>query len=158
MKDFKAIRIHKSPTADTRTCDWSKVTKEELLAASKQHIRDVREAMGWFAGVLIDKRHDHDFTKITRIDEFHADFSTGFKTTGWWDDHRKVERHHLGHDDGVRDNVSLFDVLEYIADCVMAGKARSGTVTPLEIKPEVLLKAFENTWRALADNVEVVDD
>lgn len=32
---MKKIQIKKSQTADTRTCDWSKVSKEQLLASSK---------------------------------------------------------------------------------------------------------------------------
>jgi hypothetical protein len=146
------IKVNKSSTADTRTCDWS---VDELLEASGEHIRDVRRAMATFASHIVKQAMDHDFTKVDEINQFHSDFSTGFKTTIWWDNHRKVERHHLSHADGVRDDVNLIDVLEYIADCVMAGKARSGTVTPLVIEPSVLVRAFENTWKELADNVEV---
>ena len=40
-KEKKMIEIEKSPTADTRTCDVSKVEKSELLRASQQHIADV---------------------------------------------------------------------------------------------------------------------
>jgi len=35
------ITIQQSQTADTRTCDYTKVTKETLLASSRQHIGDV---------------------------------------------------------------------------------------------------------------------
>ena len=38
------ISIQQSQTADTRTCDYANVTKETLLASSKQHISDVRLA------------------------------------------------------------------------------------------------------------------
>jgi hypothetical protein len=128
-----------------------------LLEASANHINDVRRAIWFLASKMAKQSVDHDFTKIDEIDQFHSDFATGFKTTIWWDAHRKQERHHLSHDDGVRADVNLFDVLEYIADCVMAGKARSGVVTPLIIKPEVLVKAFENTWKLLESHVEVVE-
>jgi hypothetical protein len=43
-----------------------------------------------------------------------------------------------------------------IADCVMAGMARSGSVYPLNINPEVLMQAFQNTITLLQNNVEVV--
>jgi hypothetical protein len=151
------IKIKKSSTADTRTCDWSKVTKDELLEASANHINDVRRAIWFLAAEMAKQCVDHDFTKIEEIEQFHSDFSTGFKTTTWWDNHRKQERHHLSHDDGVRDDVNLIDVLEYIADCVMAGKARSGTVNPLVIKTEVLVKAFDNTWKMLEAKVQVIE-
>ena len=150
------IKIHPSPTADTRTCDWSKVTRETLLASSEQHIRDIGAGLGFFAGLLqaAALRHDHD--KITGIDRFHADFRTGFKQTGWWDNHRKVNRHHLAEADGTPADVNLIDVLDFITDCTMAGLARSGSVRPLALDPAVLQRAFDNTAALLLANVEVV--
>jgi len=47
------INIKKSETADTRTCDWSKVTKEQLLRASRQHIDDVHRGLRLLAGKLL---------------------------------------------------------------------------------------------------------
>jgi hypothetical protein len=150
------IKIHPSPTADTRTCDWSKVTKETLLSSSQQHIRDIRAGLAFFSGLLSEAgaRHDHD--KITAIDHFHADFRTGFKQTGWWDNHRKVNRHHLTEADGIPADVNLIDVLDFIVDCTMAGLARSGSVRPLVLDPAVLQRAFDNTASLLKANVEVV--
>jgi len=151
------IIINKSKTADTRSCDFSQVTKGQLKASSLQHIGDVRKGME-FIKELIDKSattHDHD--KLTGLSEFHADFITGFQQTGWWDNHRKVNRHHLLQDDGVPSNVNLVDVLDMIVDCVMAGMGRTGTVYPLEIKPEVLMSAFQNTVELLKSQI-VVDD
>lgn len=151
------IIINKSKTADTRSCDFSQVTKGQLKASSLQHIGDVRKGME-FIKELIDKSsttHDHD--KLTGLSEFHADFITGFQQTGWWDNHRKVNRHHLLQDDGIPSNVNLVDVLDMIVDCVMAGMGRTGTVYPLEIKPEVLMSAFQNTVELLKSQI-VVDD
>lgn len=152
------IKIRPSPTADTRTCDFTKVTKETLLTSSKQHIHDIREGLAFFSDRLMraGMRHDHD--KILDIDGFHRDFLTGFKEHTWWDNHRKVNRHHLTEADGVPDEVNLIDVLDFIVDCVMAGKARSGKVRPLTIDPAVLQRAFENTAALLEANVEVVSD
>lgn len=149
------IRIKKSPTADTRTCDWSKVTKVQLYTSSLQHICDVGLAMRYFANAIDMAANRHDHTKLSQLDQFHADFATGFKSTIWWDNHRKDERHHLGQPDGVRADVDLIDVLEYIADCVMAGMARTGNVYDIEIEPEVLKKAFKNTCEKLKAKVQV---
>lgn len=91
------------------------------------------------------------------VDWFHADFKTGFEQTGWWDNHRKIHRHHLAQDDGIPADVNLIDLLEYIADCVMAGKARTGDVFPLVFTPELLAHAFDNTITMLKDNVKVVN-
>jgi hypothetical protein len=98
--------------------------------------------------------HDHD--KISDIDGFHRDFLTGFEEHSWWDNHRKVNRHHLLEADGVPVDVNMIDVLDMISDCVMAGMARSGEVYPLNIDPEVLMRAFQNTVDLLKKNVKVV--
>lgn len=151
------IKIKKSKTADTRSCDFSQVTKEQLRESSLQHINDVRKGMDFIKEIIDQSATIHDHDKLTELSHFHADFITGFKQTGWWDNHRKVNRHHLLAEDGVPDNVNLVDVLDMIVDCVMAGMGRTGTVYPLEIKPEVLMTAFQNTVELLKSQI-VVDD
>lgn len=149
------IQIQKSPTADTRTCDVSTVTLEQLGRSSRQHIKDVGLALEMFQEILKSKAILHDHDKLSLLDWFHKDFQTGFKETGWWDNHRRINRHHLGQADGVPADVNLLDVLEYIADCVMAGMARSGSVYDLAISESLLKLAFENTVALLKKNVTV---
>ena len=149
------ITISPSPTADTRTCDFTKVSIETLLESSRIHISDVTKGMEFFRRLLLVAADVHDFDKIESIDAFHADFVTGFKQTGWWDNHRKVNRHHLNAADGIPDDVNLVDVLDHIVDCVMAGMARSGSVYALELPNEVLQRAFQNTVELLKQNVTV---
>ena len=105
--------------------------------------------------MLSDASKVHDYDKIKDIESFHADFITGFKQTEWWDRHRKLNRHHLNSDDGIPADVNLIDVLDYIADCVMAGMARSGSVYELTLPDNVLRAAFNNTVNALKANVKV---
>ena len=150
------IEIKQSKTADTRTCDVSKVTREQLLESSIQHIGDVRKGFDFLKDKIDESVELHDHDKISGIDHFHSDFITGFKKTGWWDNHRKVNRHHLLIADGVPADVNLIDVLDMIVDCVMAGMGRSGSVYPLNIDPSVLMDAFKNTVVLLTENVEVV--
>jgi hypothetical protein len=151
------IEIKKSPTADTRTCDVTKVERQQLLDSSRQHIADVAKAMAFFSSKLFAAAAEHDYDKLTEIDWFYDDFKNkfAFGSTGWWDNHRKIHRHHLGQADGVPEDVNLLDVLEYIADCVMAGMARSGEVYALEMSDELLQKAFVNTVCLLKDQVRV---
>lgn len=149
------IYIKKSPTADTRTCDSSTVTKETLLDSSHQHIADVRAALGWFRALLYKQGELHDHDKISDIDGFHRDFVTGFKDHTWWDNHQKVNRHHLQEPDGIPDDVNLIDVLDMIADCVMAGLARSGSVYDLHLPDDLLQRAFVNTVELLKKNVSI---
>lgn len=149
------ITIQQSPTADTRTCDFANVSKETLLASSKQHIIDVEQALDFFVDYIYRASTNHDTDKLTDIDGFHADFVTGFKQTGWWDRHRALNRHHLMQEDGIPADVNLIDVLDFIADCVMAGMARSGSVYPLKLSPELLERAFQGTVELLKSNVTV---
>lgn len=151
------IEIEKSHTADTRTCDVSLVDKQTLLKSSRQHIGDVGKALAFFSSRLFKAGVEHDYDKLTEIDWFHSDFKTKFEKTGWWDNHRKIHRHHLGQEDGVPEDVNLIDVLEYIADCVMAGMARSGSVYALQASDELLRKAFENTIELLKAQVKVAE-
>lgn len=149
------IEIQKSPTADTRTCDYMNVSKETLLASSRQHINDVAAGLAFFSDRLTVAAMKHDPDKIEDIDGFHADFVTGFKQQEWWTRHRKLNRHHLTQADGIPEDVNLIDVLDFITDCVMAGMARSGSVYPLQLPPELLERAFQNTVELLKSNVVV---
>ena len=153
-----SIRIRKSATADTRSCDYANVSRQTLLESSVQHIGDVRRALSFFGAMLDEAATNHDTDKITDIDGFHRDFVTGFEQTIWWDAHRRLNRHHLLAADGVPADVNLIDVLDMIADCVMAGMARTGSVYPLDIPQDVLRKAFENTVNLLIANVQVEQD
>lgn len=149
------IHIQPSATADTRTCDFANTSKETLLASSMQHIADVGQALTFFQVLLNEAFQNHDTDKLTDIDGFHADFVTGFVQTGWWDRHRTLNRHHLTMADGVPADVNLIDVLDFIADCVMAGMARSGSVYPLKLADGLLETAFQNTVHQLTREVTV---
>ena len=60
-----------------------------------------------------------------------------------------------GQNDGCPADVNLIDVLEFVADCVMASMARSGSVYPLQLTPDVLERAFQNTVELLKSQVAV---
>jgi len=149
------ITIQRSPTADTRSCDFAHVSRGQLMESSLLHIKDVRSALKFFEDRLYRAAVNHDPDKITDIEGFHRDFVTGFKQTEWWDRHRKLNRHHLTEADGVPADVNLIDVLDFIADCVMAGMARSGSVYALHLPPELLERAFQNTVELLKSQVVV---
>lgn len=151
------IEINKSATADTRTCDFANTTKQTLLESSRQHIGDVAKALAFFSGKLTEAAGVHDYDKLTAIDWFHSDFVTGFEESGWWDNHRKIHRHHLAQADGVPADVNLIDVLEFVADSVMAGMARSGDVYELKLPDELLRKALANTADMLKGQIKVRD-
>lgn len=135
------------------------MTEEELLESSVQHISDVKQGMAWLAGRLLAASNMHDFTKVLNAHEFHRQFERFQKTgkwgRGWYDKiHIVKERHHLR--DRVPDDVDLIDVLEMVVDGVMAGLARTGRYTPDEPNPELLVKAYKNMARKIADMTQVV--
>jgi hypothetical protein len=150
------IEIRMSPTADTRTCDWSKTTKEQLVFSSLLHIQDVGKGLGLLAGMLVERAASHDYDKISDIEQFHADFATGFTERSWWVNHLIRNRHHLQEEHGVRRDVNLIDVLEHIVDCVMAGLARSGEVYKVELPSNRLQVAMENTVEMLKRHITVI--
>lgn len=151
------IQIRKSPTADTRTCDWSKVTKDQLKQSSLQHIEDVGKGLGFFAMLLSIAAANHDFDKLSDINGFHRDFVTGFEQTTWWDNHRRLNRHHLNMADGVWDDVTLVDVVEHLVDCVVAGMARCGSVYEVTLPADVLERAVKNTVELLKANTTITE-
>jgi hypothetical protein len=150
------IYITKSETADTRTCDFANTSRDTLLASSLTHIGDVVKALSFFSSKIIEAAGQHDYDKLTDIEWFHSDFKTGFEVTGWWDNHRKIHRHHIDKEDGVPPDVNLIDVLEHVADCVMAGMARSGSVYELKLSDELLQRALKNTVDLLKREIVVV--
>ena len=152
------IRITKSSTADTRTCDWANVTQDMLRESSEKHIDDVRRGIELLRDLLLIAGKNHDRTKLSHINEFFADFKTGFKNTEWWIMHQREERHHFSNAEFVRDDVNLIDVLEQITDGVMAGMARSGQYRCEPPTAELLRKAYDNTAKMLVDCVVVVSD
>ncbi len=153
------IEIKQSKDADTRSAT-GKVSKEVLLDNSRQHINDVIKALCWMSKTLLDIAVNHDWTKIDNIDEFYADFSAtqdgfqgDFKQMHWYKDIHLQERHHLK--EYCPEDVSLFDVLERIADGVMAGLARSGTIYEDNLDPAILQRAYKNTQELLKQEVKV---
>ena len=106
------IKIKKSQTADTRSCDYANVTKDQLRQSTIQHIADVNAALAFFGRMIVDSANAHDTDKLTDLDSFHADFLTGFEKHEWWDRHRRLNRHHLTAADGIPFHISpLFVVL-----------------------------------------------
>ena len=155
------IKITKTKSADTRSAEHE-VTKEELLSNSLQHIIDVQKALRLFADLLLRIAEKHDWTKIVWIDQFYEDFHRvqkhggDFKELNWHRRHVSEERHHLN--DRVPSNVTLLDVLEWVADITMAGLARSGNVYPDALPPEVLERAYQNTIELLKTETIIEED
>lgn len=149
------IEIKKCETADSRTCDWSKVSKESLYKDSQMHKQDVNKCIMYLVSRLVYAAKNHDHDKLDNISEFHSNFTTGFEEDSWLQTHYTKERHHLNKH--VPDDVNLIDVMEMIADCMAAGAARSGSFRDIELSDEILQKAVKNTAQMLQDVIKIVE-
>lgn len=149
------ITINRNLTADSRSCNFSAVDKDTLYKSSAHHIIDVMNGLNFFRRKLASAGLGHDKDKISGIDDFYSDFSGGFKSKKWLNNHYHVSRHHLSKDFGVPDDVNLLDVLEMVSDCVMAGLSRDGNVHPVKLSDSILRKALENTVKLLMGEIIV---
>jgi hypothetical protein len=169
MKVDDKIKITETLKADSRSGNLC--TEEELLDESKQHIYDVIQIMNWMALKLTEqsKLHDHDKITPDGISLFHKEFIESINNkkynfitdSKWFSNHKKVNRHHLDYQDGVPDDVNLFDVFEQIADCAEAARSRNkggdpGITYPKSFTPELLLKAAKNTYDIIYNKLEVI--
>ena len=125
---------------------------DTLKSSTLSHKRDVNAALSFLASRLFDAGEMHDNHKLATLPEFHKTFIDGFKDETWWNEHKK-ERHHLPDD---MEDIDLIDILEHIADCTMAGMARSGHVYINEIPANKLRLAFQNTFKLLQKNTQVL--
>lgn len=150
------IEKHKNP-------DYGYETAPQLLHDTQQHRLDVQHIMSFVALNLYERGLRHDWTKTEFFDEFAKDtlerLSTPeFKKRDWYQIHTNEERHHLNA--RKPEDINLIDVIEFISDCIAAGLARSGEVKPefLEIPPEMLQEAFDNTIQLILDEIELYDE
>ena len=63
------ITIRKSTKADTRSCSFRDVTRDDLLKNSLVHKSDVKKGMDFFAEKLQLAGDLHDYTKISNINQ-----------------------------------------------------------------------------------------
>lgn len=135
-------------------------SKEQLLLETEQHRLDVAKLMFLLGLELIQTGAEHDWSKIEYFDQFSKDVderesTPDFKQRDWYKIHTVEERHHLNAN--TPKDVDLVDVLEFICDCVCAGKSRTGRVDKryLELSGDLLKKAYWNTVNKMIDEVEV---
>jgi hypothetical protein len=156
------IEIYKEPNADSRTAKEN-LTPEELDRATKSHIRAVGNGLEWAADRLIDIGQKHDFLKVQKAKEFYDALISGkIKESDWYGEHIEGERHHLnakqGAKTGIPKDVNLFDVLEHMFDCIIAGLSRSGEIYDVELPADLLKTAHQNTIRLVKDNVKLLTE
>lgn len=158
------VKMKRNCLGDTRTATHMP-TREEFKEANWSHKDDVLNLAVAFATELRSRVGNHDWTKVQApYDEMFYDLmrstiedGADFMDGEWARLHYDVlERHHLSRH--CPSDVTLFDVLEMIFDCVSAGMTRSGSVYPIELPDEVLQKAMSNTVDYLVKHVEVTDD
>ena len=157
------VKMERNCLGDTRTATHMP-TREEFRESNWSHKDDVLNLAIAFATELRSRVGNHDWTKVQApYDEMFYELmkatiedGADFEDGEWARLHYDVlERHHLSRH--CPSDVTLFDVLEMLFDCVSAGMTRSGSVYPIEISNEILQRAVGNTVDYLVKHIEVVD-
>lgn len=160
---MEIVKMGRNCLGDTRTATHMP-TREEFEEANWSHKDDVLNLAVAFATELRRRVGNHDWTKVQApYDEMFYDLmkstiedGADFMDGEWARLHYDVlERHHLSRH--CPNDVTLFDVLEMIFDCVSAGMTRSGSVYPIEISNEILQRAVSNTVDYLVKHIEVAE-
>lgn len=150
------INIHKSPEADSRTAN-EPLTPVKLRSSTVSHMKDVEAGLNFLSYQLKEKGKHHDHTKIEHFDNFFKALTSGkVKESDWYKLHITEERHHLKSN--VPNDVNLLDVIEHLVDCTMAGLTRSGEIYDIDLSPELLQLAAQNTVELIKNNVRIVSD
>lgn len=158
---MQIVKMKRNCLGDTRTATHMP-TREEFRDANWSHKDDVLNLSIAFATELCSRVGNHDWTKVQApYDEMfyklmRSTIEDGayFMDGEWARLHYDVlERHHLSKH--CPNDVTLFDVLEMIFDCVSAGMTRSGSVYPIEISNEIFQKALTNTVKYLTQHIEI---
>lgn len=158
------VKIKRHTEGDSRVAK-ELPTFRHFNDANRDHQSDVKRLINEFSSGLIGSSSKHDWTKTEEPyrSMFYRDLCAtiegrlNFMEGEWAHLHYfELERHHLKQH--CPDDVSLFDVIEMLCDCVAAGMARSGDVYDIDIPAEVLTKATANTVEWLKAQIEIVEE
>ena len=158
------IVIHKNTNGDSRVAK-KEPTINEFRYANEEHIGDVIKIMAVVCEQLKNQARRHDWTKTEEPYQtmFYNDLcktirgEMNFIDGEWAHQHYDIlERHHLSKN--APDDVNMFDVMEMLCDCAVAGKARNeNEIYYPTVSDEVLQKAFRNTFDILVNAIEARD-
>lgn len=156
------VEINKLPNTNSREAKKGNISFEDFSNEINIHREDVKNVLYFLASKLEEAGDKHDWTKKERERQFYDSFTAAkekgldFKKDAWYKYHVTTERHHIASH--VAKDINLIDVLEMISDCCCAGLARSGEIRDIEIKPDVLMKAFNDTVQLTKDSIKLDED
>lgn len=156
------VEINKLPNTNSREAKKGNISFEDLSNETNIHREDVKNVLYFLASKLEEAGDKHDWTKKERERQFYDSFTSAkekgldFKKDAWYKYHVTTERHHIASH--VAKDINLIDVIEMISDCCCAGLARSGKIYDIDIKPDVLMKAFNNTVQLTKDSIKLDED
>ena len=156
------VEINKLPSTNSREAKKGNISFEDFSNETNIHREDVKNVLYFLASKLEEAGDKHDWTKKERERQFYNSFTAAkekgldFKKDAWYKYHVTTERHHIASH--VAKDINLIDVIEMISDCCCAGLARSGEIRDIEIKPDVLMKAFNDTVQLTKDSIKLDKD
>lgn len=154
------IEIFKA-RASAPSSELEDLAKEQFKLEILEHQKSVSNCMDFLMNKLDDAANSHDLTKIKYLDDFFQDTiqskrkGVNFKALDWYQKHVTEERHHLLAN--PPEDVNLIDVIEMVCDCVSAGLSRDGAYNAIQMDPNLLQKAFDNTAKLLIQNAKLRD-
>lgn len=156
------VEINKLPSTNSREAKKGNISFEDFSNETNIHREDVKNVLYFLASKLEEAGDKHDWTKKERERQFYDSFTAAkekgldFKKDAWYKYHVTTEHHHIASH--VAKDINLIDVLEMISDCCCAGLARSGEIRDIEIKLDVLMKAFNDTVQLTKDSIKLDED
>ena len=156
------VEINKLPNTNSREAKKGNISFEDFSNEINIHREDVKNVLYFLASKLEEAGDKHDWTKKERERQFYDSFTAAkekgldFKKDAWYKYHVTTERHHIASH--VAKDINLIDVIEMISDCCCDGLARSGKIYDIDIKPDVLMKAFNNTVQLTKDSIKLDED
>ena len=156
------VEINKLPNTNSREAKKGNISFEDFSNETNIHREDVKNVLYFLASKLEEAGDKHDWTKKERERQFYNSFTAAkekgldFKKDAWYKYHVTTDRHHIASH--VAKDINLIDVIEMISDCCCAGLARSGEIRDIEIKPDVLMKAFNDTVQLTKDSIKLDED
>ena len=156
------VEINKLPNTNSREAKKGNISFEDFSNEINIHREDVKNVLYFLASKLEEAGDKHDWTKKERERQFYDSFTAAkekgldFKKDAWYKYHVTTERHHIASH--VAKDINLIAVIEMISDCCCAGLARSGEIRDIELKPDVLMKAFNDTVQLTKDSIKLDED
>lgn len=152
------LGIKYNPNSDSSYAE-KEPNLEEMVDACVTHNKNISSVLYTLANSIKKRGDKHDWSIMTSLDEYTEAYiaslrgANEFENSEYFLQHALLENHHL--DKIHNENTNLFDVIEYIVDRSVISKERNDPSKTIELDPQILIEAFNNTIKQINDNLYV---